>query len=132
MDNNTKTETLYKTIRSLEGSGANNVKLSHYTCTRPETRAPGQRDTFELVEKGKFEFQLKSTEERGAHTNKTIFAHGFHCDRFTNAQISVVMRFRYESVGQNLKPTKPYVITISQIKLEKDKPMLILPAPAAP
>lgn len=107
------------------------MKVSHYTCVRPPTRAPGQRDCFELTAKGKYEFQLKTQEDRSSHTNKTIFGHAFDADKFSRASVSMVMRFRYESVGQNMKPTKPYVLTNRQIRLDKDKPMMILPATAA-
>ena len=127
-----KTETLYKTVRNLEGTGVANIKLSHFNAKRPESRPPGQRDTLEITPKGetKYEFQIKQ-EERGAHTNKTIWGFNLQPSRFASGALRLVMRFRFEPVGANLKPTKPYVITTRAITLKKDKPYCILPAPTA-
>ena len=127
-DGSIKTESLYKTVRALEGQGISAVKISHFTCTRPAVRTPGQRDHFNLSPKGNYEYQMKHGEDRDNHTNKTIFAHGFQADRF-GTLVGLATRFRFEAVGQNLKPTKPYVITTKKIELLKDKPVMILPAP---
>lgn len=38
--------TLYRSVRSIEGRGFCDIKLSYATMTRPENRTPGEPDDY--------------------------------------------------------------------------------------
>jgi hypothetical protein len=75
---------------------------------------------------GAYEFILKQEGARTAETNKTIFGNGLNLTTFPAVGAIVCHRLRWEAVGKNLKPTKPYVVAKHVINLVANRPKLIV------
>ena len=123
-----ETMTLYALIRKLEALGKTNIGMSHHKLERPAARAPGERDKLEVICSSAHQFQVKKN-DREAQTHKTIFAVHLKRAKLMESPIIIgVPRLRFESVGKNLKPTKPHIVTKAAITLVKGKPKLIYQA----
>ncbi len=73
---------------------------------------------------GEMDFVLSNV-ERDAWTNKTIFGSKLTRTRLPSPALSVAQRFRFETVGKNLKAVKPYVATTRQVALKANKPVAV-------
>jgi hypothetical protein len=120
---------MYKVIRQLESGGATTISVSHFKVVRSETRSPGQRDELLITSTSDKpqEFKLKS-ETRQNETNKTVFGIGLKRTSFSvrTTVLGPAFRMRWEPFGKKLKPTKPYVVTLCQIKLNEKKPVKVM------
>ena len=113
--------TLYKAIRKIESTGMTSVGLSYCKLIRPEHHTPGQPDKLEGNVETEMEYVLTAT-ARDNYMNKTIFSCKLKSKTFPTAALAVAQRFRFVSVGKNLKPTKPYIVTSRAVTLTPGRP----------
>ena len=113
---------LYSFIRKLEARGQSSSPSVSFAKLEHKTNAAG-RDSLEITPTACHQFVLKS-ENREKWTAKTIFgarpSSGLLFDPEGLSQrkhLTQCFRFRYESIGGNLKPVKPYVVTCRAVSL---------------
>ena len=114
--------TLYKAIRQLEASGNTNIGVSYCQVARPDDRKPGQPDALNVKMTSNMDYVTNAKSSREQYTSKTIFGARLKRDTFPTAALVVAQRFRFASVGRNLKPVKPYIATVQAISLAAGKP----------
>ena len=115
--------TLYKAVRKIESTGVTSVGLSYCKLTGSETRAPGQPDKLDVEEVTPMDYVLSTMgSARDNFMNKAVFSCKLKRASFPTSALSVAQRFRWVSVGKNMKPTKPYVVTSAAITLTPGRP----------
>lgn len=118
--------TLYKAIRQIESTGVTNIGMSYVNLERPAQRQPGDRDHFEVKITSEMDYVLtQPSTTRESLMSKTVFSVGLTRATFPTAALTVAQRFRYVSIGRNLKPVKPYIVTRRAIALQAKKPKLV-------
>ena len=115
---NVDTSTFYALVRKLESTGVTEVKLTYHELKRKSVRAPGERDSIDITCTKEHDFVVKKLAgDRTAESHKTAFALGLKKDTFPSVGCISAPRLRWEKVGKNLKPTKPHILTKTNIHL---------------
>lgn len=118
-----KVLTLYKLVRHLESMGETEINISWLKWNRPDARNNGQRDNIETSPtKGMVWLPGKAIDAREKYTIKTVFSFALKNGCIDSQHLAIAHRFRWEPVGKNLKPLKPYIVTAHSITLAKNKP----------
>lgn len=105
-----KVMTFYSLLKHLEREGHIDVvnKVGHTKCTRQIVNG---RDKVEVLVDGNVYYKIhEDAKNVNWDAPKTIFAENTDTLK-TSTLLAIAPRYRYDSVGKNLKLMKPYVVT---------------------
>lgn len=120
--------TMYSMLRSLENKGVVDYKIAFMQVTRSTEGAPA-KDSFniDIPNPKKYVFLASEDDKKGKVATKITPKNFWRLAPVPKEPLAAVFRFRFEKIGQNIKPMKPYVVVGSHgLRFTAGKPRRVL------